>query len=328
MRYVLRLILLSALLTWLIACAPLTPQPQPGQAKLRVVATTTIVGDVVANVAGDAIELSVLLPSGADPHLFNPTPQDVAKVSQADLVFANGAGLEAFLDGLLESAGAKEKTFAVSEGIQLLESASHAHEEAHSQEGEHSHEAEHGHEGEHAHRHGEGDPHVWLDPNLVKVWVQNIARVLSEKDPQNASLYQRNAEAYTAQLDELDRWIRQEVEKIPAENRLLVTDHLMFGYFAQRYGFTQVGAVLPGFSTLAEPSAQELAQLEDTIRQYGIKAVFVSKAVNPDLAQRVAEDTGVKLVFLHAHSLDQSSPANTYLNLMRYNVSAIVEALK
>ncbi len=347
----------------LAACASPTPVPQKVERKLRVVATTTIVGDVVAQVGGEAIELSVLLPVGADPHSFTPTPQDVAKVSEADLVFANGAGLEEFLTGLIESAGASGKVYAVSDGIQLLEAGAHgdehaqegehshegeeaqegehSHEGEQAQEGEHSHEGEQAHEGEHSHEgeqahqgehdhdHAGGDPHVWFDPNLVMVWTENVAKVLSEKDAQNAENYRKNAQAYLNQLRELDAWIRQQVESVPPEGRLLVTDHLAFGYFASRYGFNQVGAVLPIFSTLAEPSAQELAALEDAIRQLGVKAIFVGTTVNPNLAQRIAEDTGVQLVYLYTGSLsEQDGPASTYLNFMRYNVNAIVEALR
>jgi len=328
-----RFVPLWVIFSLLAACATPTPTAAPQTQKLRVLATTTIVGDVVSNIAGDAVELSVLLPVGADPHAFTPTPQDVAKVSQADVVFANGAGLEEFLAALLESAGAAEKVVAVSEGIALLPGHAHSHgaEGEHSHEGEHTHEGEQAHEGEHTHEHehAAGDPHTWFDPNLVMVWVENIAKTLSEKDPQNAATYQKNAADYTAQLRELDQWIRQQVETIPPENRQLVTDHKAFGYFAERYGFTQVGAVLPGFSTLAEPSAQELAALEDAIRQLGVKAIFVGTTINPNLAQRVADDTGVKLVYLYTGSLsEKDGPASTYLDFMRYNVNAIVEALK
>ena len=332
-----RLLPLWVIFSMLAACATPTPTAAPQARKYRVLATTTIVGDVVSNIAGDAVELSVLLPVGADPHAFTPTPQDVAKVSQADVVFANGAGLEEFLEALLESAGAAQKVVAVSEGIPLLQGEAHSP----ASEKEHAHEAEHTEEAmptkeasgegepEHEHEHAAGDPHTWFDPNLVMVWVENIAKTLSEKDPQNAAIYQKNAADYTAQLRELDQWIRQQVETIPPENRQLVTDHKAFGYFAERYGFTQVGAVLPGFSTLAEPSAQELAALEDAIRQQGVKAIFVGTTINPNLAQRVADDTGVKLVYLYTGSLsEKDGPASTYLDFMRYNVNAIVEALK
>lgn len=331
MKYLYRFLSIGILLSLLAACAAPSPVPQTAGRKLRVVSTTNIVGDVVANVAGDAVELSVLLPVGADPHVFTPTPQDVAKISQADLIFANGAGLEEFLASLLESAGAKEKTFELSQGVQLLEGIPHAaeHEGEHSHEEQEAHKGEHSQEGEHDHEHRAGDPHVWFDPNLVMVWVQNAANVLSEKDPQNATLYQKNAKEYSAQLQELDKWIRGQVESISQENRQLVTDHLAFGYFAKQYGFQQVGAILPGFSTLSQPSAQELAALEDAIRQLGVRAIFVGTTVNPSLAQRVSEDTGVKLVFLYTGSLsEKGGPADTYLNFMRYNVNAIVEALK
>ncbi|MFN3307863.1 MAG: metal ABC transporter substrate-binding protein [Anaerolineales bacterium] len=327
MKSLFHLISVVVLMAMLAACAAPNPTPQSSARKLRVVATTTIVGDVVANVAGDAVELSVLLPVGADPHSFSPTPQDVAKVSQADLVFANGAGLEEFLNALLESGGAKDKTFAVSEGIQLVGEQAGEHTHEGEQAGEHTHEGEQ--TDEHAHEHSGGDPHVWFDPNLVIIWVQNVTKVLSEKDPQNADLYQKNAAAYTAQLQELDKWIRTQVESIPPENRKIVSDHLSFTYFATRYGFTQVGAVLPGFSTLAQPSAQDIAALEDAIRQLGAKAIFVGTTVNPNLSQRIAEDTGVKLVSLYTGSLsEKGGPADTYLNFMRYNVSTIVDALK
>ncbi len=327
-------IALIVVVFWLGACA--APPAQEAQDKIDVVATTTIVGDVVGQVGGDAIDFSVLLPVGVDPHSFTPTPQDVAKVSQADIVFANGAGLEEFLAALLESAGAMGKTFSVSEGIQLLElKVEHAHEgegghaEEHGHEGEASHTEEHTHEGEHAHNHAGIDPHVWFDPTLVKVWVQNIAAILSEKDAANTTLYQKNAQQYIVQLEELDQWIRQQVQLIPPENRLLVVDHSALGYFAARYGFTQVGAVLPSFSTLAEPSAQELASLEDAIRQQGVKAIFVGTTVNPQLAQRIADDTGVRLVYLYTGSLsEKGGEADTYINFMRYNVNAMVEALK
>lgn len=318
-----RFVPLVVFVAFLIACTAPIPTPSDSGGKLRVVATTTLVGDVVANIAGDAIELSILLPVGVDPHSFTPTPQDVAKVSQADLVFVNGAGLEEFLAALLESAEVQEKTYAVSEGIQLLQGLSDAHEH----ETENAQESNH--PGDDEHETSVGDPHVWFDPNLVMVWVQNINRVLSEKDAKNAALYQKNAAEYTARLQELDQWIREQVAIIPPEKRQLVTDHLVFGYFAKRYGFTQIGAVVPGFSSLSEPSAQELAALEDTLRKAEVRAIFVGKSVNPNLAQRIADDLGIKLVYVYTGSLsEQGGEADSYLKFMRYNVNAIVNALK
>jgi ABC-type Zn uptake system ZnuABC Zn-binding protein ZnuA len=277
--------------------------------KLKVVATTSIVADVVENVGGEHIELRTLLPFGTDPHAFEPTPQDVAAVADAHVLFANGAGLEEFLEPLLESAGAEEKAVHVSHGVELYES---EHQE---------------HAGEHDH-HG-ADPHTWTDPNNVTVWVHNIAHALGDLDPDHAGTYQANAEAYVAALQELDAWVREQVAQVPEAERKIVTDHLLFAYFAERYGFTQVGAIVPGYTTMSEPSARELAELEDAIHDLGVKAVFVGHSANPTLAQRVAEDTGVQLVFLYTGSLTaKGGEAGNYIDYVRYNVSAIVDALK
>ncbi len=295
-------------LVWLLsACTTSAGNGQSG--KLHVVATTTIVGDVVRNVGGNAIQLDVLLPPGSDPHSFDPTPQDVAKVANADLIFANGAGLEAFLTPLLKNAGSQAQVVYVSDGIRLIRFQSNL-------PGEES-------------GAGGGDPHTWFDPQNVKIWVQNIEEALSARDLGNAKLYAANAQHYQQQLDELDGWIQAQVRQIPTNQRELVTDHEAFTYFAARYGFQQVGAIVPGYSTLAQPSAQELAALEDAIRKLGVKAVFVGETVNPNLAKRVAQDTGVKLVYLYTGALsDSSGPAGTYLDFMHYNVNQIVNGLK
>ncbi len=316
---------LSVLLT---ACTPQAGQ-NPAQAsdvaRLQVVATTTIVADVVAQVGGDLIEVNVLLPVGADPHSFDPTPQDIAKVADADLVFANGAGLEAFLEVLLESAGASEKIVHVSEGIDLRSFTGqeksedeHAVEEAEEEHGEEEH---HDHEG--------ADPHTWTDPNNVLVWVENIASALKQQDPSHGAAYAANAETYSSALKSLDAWVREQTAQVPEADRKIVTDHALLGYFADEYGFTQVGALIPGYSTLAEPTAKELAELEDAVRELGVKAIFVGNTVNPALAERVTEDTGASLVYIYTGSLsDTGGEASSYLDYIRYNVNAIVTALK
>ena len=268
-----------------------------------VVATTTIVGDVVAQVAGDAILLTVLLPPGADPHAFEPTPQDVARVARADLVFVNGGELEAQLEPLLR--GAAKRIVSVSESVPLRPFSGDV---GHAAEGV--------------------DPHVWLDPTNVVRWTETIERILIEIDPSGAEGYAARAAAYRQALAALDAWVVQEVAAIPLERRRIVADHAAFGYFAARYGFDQVGAIFPGGSPLAEPSARDLAALEDAIRSLGVPAVFVSTTVNPTLAERVAEDTGTRLVFLYVGSLSaRDGPAASYLDLLRYDVLAIVSAL-
>lgn len=316
-------LIMAVVIISLTACSGATVTPVSTSSKLKVVATTSLVGDVVHQLGGDAISLTVLLPLGSDPHSFEPTPQDAALLAEADLIIANGAGLEEFLDRLLESAAGDAVVVHASEGIPFIEIQAET-----SHEGEEV-EAEEEPGGEEGHSHEGVDPHVWMDPNLVQVWVNNIEKALSAQDPSNASLFKTNAEAYRKQLTELDTWVRHQVDQVSAENRRLVTDHQCLGYFAARYGFEQVGAVFPGFTSLAEPSAQELAELEDAIKNYGVKAVFVGATVNPSLAQRIAEDTGVELVMFYTGSLTEAEgPASTYLDFMRYNVNAMVEALK
>lgn len=298
--------------------SPLTERPFPAPVDLapgetlRVVATTSIVRDVVANVGRDLIDLALLIPTGTDPHSFEPIPRDVAAVAGAHVLFANGVGLEEFLEPLLESAGTSKRAVELSTGIRLLDAGEGREQPA---DGEPHHPVM--------------DPHTWTDPNNVMVWVENTERMLSTLDPGNAETYRANAQVYQAQLEELDRWVREQVAQIPVARRQLVTDHLLFGYLARQYGFTQVGAIIPAYTSLAQPSAKELAELETAIRDAGVKAVFVGHAVNPNLAEMVARDTGTQLVLLYTGSLTENGgDADTYLEYVRYNVSAIVAALK
>lgn len=309
-------VLITGLL-FLAGCGAVTnspgqvPQTGVTGAKLKVVATTTLVGDIVKQVGGEQIEVDVLIPPGVDEHGFEPAPKDIASISRADLVFINGAGLEGFIEKLVQNTGEQTRVIPVSDGI-ILHSGHDGHE--HEEEGE---------------SHADGDPHVWTDPNNVLIWVDNIEQALISANPDSAGAYRANAESYRQELHALDAWIEQEVAQIPPENRKLVTDHQVFTYFSSRYGFEQVGAVVPGYSTLSSPSAQELAALEDAIRELDVPAVFVGNTVNPATSERVARDTRVELVHILTGSLtDPEGPAPTYIEYTRYNVNAIVDALK
>jgi len=278
---------------------------------LQIVCTTTIVGDVVSQVAGETHELIVLLSSDADPHAFEPTAADLVAIARADVVFLNGATLEAELDSILENASGD--VVSLSDELALR----------------HIDPSEHGRSESPQHSHDESiDPHVWFDPTYVSVWVDRIASVLAAQDPLHEAAYRTRADNYQSSLTELDTWIRSQVADLPPEHRTLVTDHAMFGYFASRYGFDQVGTVFPGLSSLSEPSARELATLEQTILALDVPALFVGTTVNRVLAEQVATDTGTRIVTLYTGALSsQDGPAGSYLDLMRYNVIAIVEAL-
>jgi ABC-type Zn uptake system ZnuABC Zn-binding protein ZnuA len=278
--------------------------------KLQVVATTNIVGDVVNNVGGDRIELTTLMRVGIDPHSYVPTPSDTAAIHDAHVVFANGVGLEENLEEMLESAGGDAVEIHVSHELELREA----------QEGYEREQEGHSHEGT--------DPHVWFDVKNVIHWVETIEHTLSVLDPANAQVYEANAKAYVHKLEELDAWVMEQVATIPEANRRLVTNHPVFAYFAARYGLEQLGAVYP-VSSSSEPSAQDIAELERAIREVGVPAVFAERTVNPKLAEQVAQDTGVELVPLYTGSVGEpGSGVESYIELMRYDVNAIVDALR
>ncbi|MGQ9684284.1 MAG: metal ABC transporter substrate-binding protein [Anaerolineae bacterium] len=296
-------------------------RPTPQQSGLKVLAVETFLADIAQNVAGERLQVAALMPIGVDPHAFQPTPADVARVAQADVLIVNGAGLESFLGDLLQQSGRKGPVIEASAGLAMRAP----------REGEDVHEHEEEHEqGEPAHHHHEGDPHFWLAPHLVIRYVENIRDGLTQADPAGRDVYAGNASAYIAQLQELDAWVAAEIAKIPPAQRLLVTNHESLGYYADRYGLRVVGTIVPSTSTGASPSAQELARLQDRIRATGVKAIFLETGTNPQLAQQIARDTGVKVITeMYTHSItppDGSAP--TYIAMIRHNTQMIVNALK
>lgn len=300
----------------------LTAKPSPSSgvptaqatALRSVLAIETFLADVAQNVAGGRLTVAALLPIGVDPHSFEPTPGDVAKVVRSDLLIVNGAGFEEFLEEMLRNARGQRLVIEASAGLTSRTA----------REGEApATDADAGH-------HHEVDPHFWLDPNNVIKYVENIRDGLSRADPEGAATYAANAQAYIAQLRELDAWIVEQVKVVSPERRILVTNHESFGYFADRYGFKVVGTVIPGASAGASPSAQQMRRLVESIKATGARAIFLETGANPQLAQQVARETGVKVITqLYTHSVSEAGgPAPTYVEMMRYNTRAIVETLK
>ena len=311
-------------------------------AQPMVVCTTTIIGDVVSQIAGEAVEVRTLLPVGADPHTFEATPQDLILLSEAAIIFSNGAELEASLEPALKSVGTV--VIELAEGLDLLpidEGRGDEHHDEHEEEGHHDEEAGEHEEDEHHddedashdgheddHEHGEFDPHVWLDPIYVVGWTRTIERELVALAPDASEAIAVRANAYRGELIALDAWVKETVAEVPADRRNLVTDHLVFAYFAARYGFTQAGAVLPSVTTASDTSAQELAELIDTIRALDVRVIFTGDTVTSSLLEQVARDTGTQLVFLYIPSLSgPDGPAANYLDFIRYDVRAMVDAL-
>lgn len=287
--------------------------PQSGDSAVSVLASTSFLADIARNVAGDRAKVEALLPVGADPHAYQAAPADVSKIAESDVLILNGLEYEHFIEALLENAGGERLVVEATAGLTPLEMREHAG-ETESGEG-HDHEA--------------GDPHMWLDPNLVIVYVENIRDGLSQADPAGAETYKSNAEAYIARLKELDAWIVEQVNAVPAGRRLLVTNHESLGYFAERYGFTVVDTILPSFSSEAGVSAREIVSAIEAVRASGAPAIFLGEVENADMANQIAAETGVKVVdTLYLESLTDGDPAPTYIDMMKYNVSQIVNALK
>ncbi len=291
-------------------------QRAPGgpRAGAPIIATESFLADMTRQIVGDRFAVRSLIPPGVEPHGFEPTPQDIASVTDARLIVANGAGLETFLARLIANAGGTCPVVEASRGL-----SSRTAREGEAAEGE-------------ARAPGapaEPDPHFWLDPTLAVRYVENIRDAVIALDPSNVALYRRNAQGYITKLRELDRWIAKAVRSIPASDRRLVTNHESLGYFADRYGFRIVGTIIPSVSADAEPSARQLARLVDGLRSAGVRAVFLETGSNPKLARQVAQEAGIRVVTeLYTHSLsDPAGPAPTYLAMMEQDVKIIVSAL-
>lgn len=293
-----------------VACTSgASPTPLAGTGAPRVLATAPFLADIAQNVAGDRLQVASLLPVDVDPHAFEATPADVVKVGQSQVLIVNGAGYETFLGDLLRNAAGSRVVVEASAGLTARKADTST--------------------GADEHQIGE-DPHLWLAANNAVRYVENIRAALVKADPAGAATYEANARAYTAKLEELDRWIQQQVNEIPAANRKLVTNHESLGYYAERYGFELVGAVIPSTTSGASPSARQMAELVQAIKASGAKAIFLDTGANPQLAQQVAREAGVTVVSqLYGDSLTgKDGPAPTYVEMMRFNTRAIVAALK
>ena len=338
-----------AIIVMVFGLFPASLSTQAQGDKLHVVASFSILADVVGQVGGDAVEVETLIPLGSNPHAFEPSARDVATLSDADLVFVVGINFEeGLLDVLDEAAGDRVVTVSDCVAVRPLMDDDHDHEGDQSPaygDSESNCEAYQtaadaafspSDSGEVLGVVSEGacddaacDPHVWTDPANVVLWTYAIRAAFSERDPANAALYAANAETYLDELVVLDADIRSLFDPIPAEQRVLVTNHLTFNYFAARYGLATVGVILPGGSTGSEPSARDVIGLIDTIKDSGAHAIFTETTVNDDLAEQIADETGVVMVPLYTGSLsDTDGPAATYLDYMRFNAGQIAAALQ
>jgi zinc/manganese transport system substrate-binding protein/manganese/iron transport system substrate-binding protein len=271
----------------------------------RVVASSSVFSDMVKHVGGDRLgSVRSIVPAGVDVEDYEPTPDDLQAVSQANLLVMNGLSLDRWVPKLVQAANPSIGTLVLSDGLPVLGVGSSDDQDIAQN----------------------GNPHFWLDPQYARVYVSKIHDQLVSIDPDGAATYDANTAAYLAQLDELDGWIQQQVATIPVDNRKLVTFHEAYPYFAARYGFQLIGVITP--SPGQDPSAGELAQLVDTVKAAHVKAVFSEAQFSPKLTQTLAQEAGVQRVVtdLYNDSLGDP-PADSYIGMLRYDVERMVEAL-
>lgn len=317
-----RSLLASAALTVLLATGAQAQDP------LKVVASFSILGDLVHQVGGEHVALTTLVPADGDAHVFQPTPNDAKSVAAAQLVFVNGLEFEGWMDRLIEASGYKGPVVVASQGVDSIPFEGDEDEEGHDHaHGEHAEEG-HDHAHEEGHDHHGVDPHAWQSVPNAEIYVRNIAAALEQADPANAAAYKANAEAYEAKLKALDAEIRATVATFPADHRTVVTSHDAFGYFAKTYGLDFVAP--EGISTESEASAQDVAKLIDQIRAEHIPAVFMENVTDPRLLEQIASETGAKIggtVYSDALS-GAEGPAATYIDMMKNNIAMFSSALK
>ena len=289
----------------------LLPASARAQGKTKVIASFSILADIVGNVGGERIEVTPLVGANGDAHVYNPSPADARRLAEAKAVFVNGLGFEGWLDRLVKASGTKATAFVVTKGITPIVRAA----------------------GGHSHDHGSSsgqqrvDPHAWQSVANVKVYVVNVRDGLIAADPAGKAAYEANAAAYLEKLDALDKEVRDTVAKIPAERRRVLTTHDSFGYFAAAYGIEMVAP--QGVSTESEPSAKDVAALITQIKARKISGVFMENVSDPRLIQRISAETGANGGgTLYSDALTgPKGPAPTYIDLIRHNIRTLSESL-
>lgn len=271
----------------------------------RALATLTMIGDMVQVIGRERITVDALLPVGSDPHTYQPRPDDVKKIARAQIVFANGLGIELWLEELIQNAGGQRPVIYLAEPLRSVAFVEKT--------------------GTYA---GHPDPHTWNNVEYAMRYVDEIVRGLSELDPAGREFFNKNADLYEAQLARLHRWIIEQIQTIPLENRKLVTSHDAFRYLCERYGLEFLGSIW-GITTDEEPSAEKIARLLNDLKATRVPAVFVETSVNPKFLMQIALDAGVQIGgTLYSDSLGPpGSPGDSYVKMIVHNIQTITKAL-
>lgn len=287
-------------------------------APVNVVASFSILGDMVQQVGGERVAVTTIVGPNADTHVYEPRPQDAAALSGAKLFVVNGLGFEGWLERLVEATGFTGTVVVASDGV-------HAHEMAEEGHDEPGHEEAHEQD---AHHHQGSDPHAWQNLGNGLIYVANIRDGLCAIDAEGCATYTANAEAYLAEISALDSEVKARIAAIPAQERKVITTHDAFGYFAGAYGVTFMAP--EGISTESEASATDVARLIDQVKESGVRALFIENMSDPRLVQQIAAETGATPGgALYSDALSEPSEgAATYLDMFRHNVALLVAALE
>lgn len=285
------------------AAMPSVAQENP-QAKLKVLATFSILADMVKNVGGDRVEVTALVGPNSDAHVYSPAPTDARKVAEAKVVIVNGLGFEGWMARLVKASGTKAQSVVASKDVKPRRQA-----------------------GGQGHSHGGTDPHAWQSVANAKIYVANIRDALIAADPAGKAAYAANVTAYLAKLDALDKEVYDAVAAIPKDRRRIITSHDAFGYFQQAYGIEFIAP--QGVSTESEASAKDVARIITQIKRQKIPAVFIENVSDPRLIQRIAQESGARIGGrLYSDALtDAKGDAPSYIDMIRHNIKQIATAL-
>ena len=299
-------------LSLLTGCGTQPADTAAGDGRLRVLTSFYPMYDFACKIGGDCIDVTNMVPSGTEPHDWEPSTNDLKNLEKADVFIYNGADMEPWADDLLVSRSDTLRVVEASENVELRTT-----------DGEH----EHAHEHEDAdHHHGDFDPHVWLDPENAKIEMEAIRDALCAADPENSTVFQSNYEKYAAELDALDAEFREKLAPLP--NRTIVVAHEAFGYLCDAYGLTQVG--IEGLSPDSEPDPGRMAEVIDFVREHSISTIFFEELVSPKVAEAIASETGAQakmLSPLEGLSDEQAAAGADYISVMHDNLAALMEAL-
>lgn len=299
-------------LSLLTGCGTQPADTAAGDGRLRVLTSFYPMYDFACKIGGDCIDVTNMVPSGTEPHDWEPSTNDLKNLEKADVFIYNGADMEPWADDLLVSRSDTLRVVEASENVELRTT-----------DGEH----EHAHEHEDAdHHHGDFDPHVWLDPENAKIEMEAIRDALCAADPENSTVFQSNYEKYAAELDALDAEFREKLAPLP--NRTIVVAHEAFGYLCDAYGLTQVG--IEGLSPDSEPDPGRMAEVIDFVREHSISTIFFEELVSPKVAEAIASETGAQVKMLsplEGLSDEQAAAGADYFSVMHDNLAALMEAL-